>query len=166
MHVLGLIVLFLFITIGMALCLVALPGPLVIFFGALLYRAITDNTDVSVWFLAVLCTIGVVCEVLEYFSGVVGARRFGASRRALWGALGGGMAGAVVGWFTFPVIGSLAGGIAGAFVGAFAAEYGKRKEAAGSFRAGVGTVAGRLVAMLVKAAVAVGMIIAILFQVF
>ena len=90
----------------------------------------------------------------------------GACRGGLWGALGGGMVGAVAGSFVVPVIGSLAGGIAGAFVGAFAAEYGKRKEAAGSFRAGVGTVAGRLVAMLVKAAVAVGMITAILFRVF
>ena len=166
MHVLGLIVLFLFMAVGLVMCPLTLPGPLVIFLGALLYRAIAGTETLTWGFLAVLFAIGAVCEVVEYFSSVMGARSFGASRRAVVGALVGGMAGVIIGSLAIPIIGSILGGAAGAFVGAFVAEYGKRREIGPSLKVGFGTVAGRAAAAVMKVAVGIGMSVAVLVKVF
>lgn len=65
-----------------------------------------------------------VGELIEFFAGVVGAQRAGASRRGMTGALIGGIAGALL--FTFllpvPLVGSLVGAVAGSFLGALAGE--------------------------------------------
>ncbi len=166
MHVLGLIVLFLFMALGLLMCPLALPGPLVIFLGALLYRAIAGAGTLPWGFLAVLFAVGAVCEGIEYFSSVMGARSFGASRRALAGALVGGMAGVVIGSLAVPIIGSILGGAAGGFLGASAAEYGKRREMGPSLKVGLGTVAGKAASAVVKVVVGIGMSVAVLVWVF
>ncbi len=63
-------------------------------------------------------------EVLEFFSGAAGARFGGGTRRGFWGALIGGIAGAVlltVG-LPIPVVGALIGALVGTFVGAWLGE--------------------------------------------
>lgn len=81
---------------------------------------------VSEWWIIVTCLLlAGLGEVLEFFAGVLGAKKGGASKRGMWGSLIGGIAGAII--FTFvlvviPVIGSLIGAVIGTFVGAVIGE--------------------------------------------
>src|SRR6185436_13796029 len=85
----------------------------------------------------VLIGLAIVGEIAETLSGRWGARRFGGSRRAAWGALIGGFAGLFVGT-PVPVVGSLVMSFVGTFAGALAGEMMERGRLAPELRVGVG----------------------------
>lgn len=98
--------------------------------------------------------LAVVAEVLEFWLGGRYAQRYGGSRRAGWGAILGGLAGAFVG-LPVPVIGSVIGAFAGAFVGAALLEMTARSEWRAAVRVGWGAFLGRLVAVAMKSGIGV-----------
>jgi len=64
-------------------------------------------------------------EFLEFLAGAMGAKKFGASRRGMIGAVLGGLAGALFGiLIPIPVLGSIIGALAGTFLGALLGEMG------------------------------------------
>ena len=78
------------IAVGLAgLLLPLLPGMPLVFLGAVAIAAADGFTRVGYWSLAVIAVLAVIGSVLDHVAGVLGAKRGGASR---WG-----MAGAVVG---------------------------------------------------------------------
>lgn len=90
----------------------ALPGTLFIFL-AFLLGAWIDNFQVietsTVIIAGVIC---VVAQVLDYIAGILGAKRAGASKEAIIGALIGTVAGVLsgfVGLLFFPLLGAFAG---------------------------------------------------------
>lgn len=115
--------------------------------------------SVAWWVLVPLVGLGVAAEVLEF----VAVRRFsgrsGGSRRAFWGAIAGGIAGAVLG-APIPVLGPLVGGVAGTFVGAAAVTMYERRDVAPALRVGWGAALGRGVAVAIKIAAALVVLIA------
>jgi len=86
---------------------------------------------------------------VDFMASALGAKRFGASPRAVWGAA----LGAVVGLFF-----GLPGIVLGPFVGAVIAEFTNRTSARGAAQAGVGAVVGLLFGALLKIALAFTMI--------
>ena len=77
------------------------------------------------WPILLACTLlATLGEVIEFLAGVVGAKRQGATRRGMVGALIGGIVGAFA--FTplipIPLFGTLVGAILGSFIGALAGE--------------------------------------------
>jgi uncharacterized protein YqgC (DUF456 family) len=96
-------------------------------------------------------------EGLEFVSGAAGAKLGGSTRRGIWGALLGGLAGAIV--FTpiipVPLVGTLLGALVGTFLGAWIGEAtgpvarGHRD----TLRAALAAVFGRLAGLLAKLAV-------------
>lgn len=136
------------------LCLIpfGLPGTWVQVAAALLLSLTTPLLRIG-W-VGVFAGIAVVGEVLETLSGVWGARRFGGSRHAAWGALLGGLAGLFVG-LPVPIIGSIVTSFLGSFIGAIAGEMIARQAVAPDLRVGVGAVIGRAVAIGVKLGLAV-----------
>jgi uncharacterized protein len=111
------------------------------------------------WGLLVLVGLAGAGEIAELLSGQWGARRFGGSPRAAWGALIGGFAGLFVGT-PVPVVGSLVMSFLGTFVGAIVGEMSGRRQIAPEMRIGLGAVLGR--ALGIAAKLAVGFAIAIL----
>jgi uncharacterized protein YqgC (DUF456 family) len=109
--------------------------------------------------LGVLIGLAVVGEIAELLSGQWGARRFGGSPRAAWGALIGGFAGLFVGT-PVPIVGSLVMSFVGTFVGAIVGEMSGRQRIAPEMRVGLGAVLGR--ALGIAAKLAVGFAIAVL----
>lgn len=63
-------------------------------------------------------------EIIEFASGLAGAKAGGASRKGMLGAVAGGFLGAILGTFLLPipVIGTLVGAFGGTFLGALVAE--------------------------------------------
>ena len=67
-----------------------LPGNLLIFGGALIYGIFTEFEEVTLWVLAALGVISIGAQVLDYLAEAYGARRFGATKYGIWGAIIGG----------------------------------------------------------------------------
>lgn len=134
----------------MAACLLlvplGLPGTwlmlLVVGTGALL-------GEVTLGTLALLVGVAALGEAAEFLLVKKFSERYGASRRAFWGALLGGLVGIALG-APVPVVGSLLAGLLGTFVGAVAVALWEGHPGWGAVRSGWGAVLGRAAAVAVK----------------
>ncbi|MFN8580694.1 MAG: DUF456 domain-containing protein [Gemmatimonadaceae bacterium] len=112
-----------------ALCLLALiieptglPGIWLMVAAAIGHDMLVPQSPIGWWAIGAAIGLGVVAEYFEFALAGRYARKYGGSRRAGWGALLGGFAGAIIG-VPVPIIGSAIGAFAGAFAGALVAEY-------------------------------------------
>jgi uncharacterized protein YqgC (DUF456 family) len=138
------------ITIGaLGLVLPILPGAPLIFIGALLAAWAEDFAYIGPWTLALLGVLTALAVAVDFIASAFGARRFGASGRAVTGAT----LGAIVGLF-FGVVGVLVG----PFVGAVIGELSVRRNLAAAGRAGVGAAVGLALGTAAKLAIAFAMI--------
>jgi len=95
----------------------ALPGIPLIFAGIWLIARIDQYRHLGPWWLAGIALVGAVGLTIDLVAGALGAKRVGASRRAVWGALLGtlvglffGLPGLLLGPFLGAVLGELAAG--------------------------------------------------------
>lgn len=126
------------------------PGTTFILAAAVLHRVMLGaEKSIGWWSIGVLVALTLASYALDFASSWYGARRFGATR---WGVAGA-VVGAIVGLF-FGLPGLLVGPIVGTFAGEIIG--GKRLVAAG--RAGWGALLGNLAGTLVKLFIALAMI--------
>lgn len=94
-----------------------LPGTTIIFAAAVIHRVMLgEEHSVGWWTLGGLLVLTIISHVLDFTSGSMGARKFGATR---WGAFGA-VVGAIAGMFFFPwglVLGPVLGVLAGELIG-------------------------------------------------
>ncbi len=109
-------------------------------------------------FFALLALVG-LAEFLEWVAVDRLGKKFGGTRRTFWGALLGGVAGALIGT-PVPVIGSLLGVFAGTMIGAAIATWTLVKDSELALRAGWGALLGRSVAIALKTAAGMVVLIA------
>jgi uncharacterized protein YqgC (DUF456 family) len=138
------------ILIGVAgTVLPALPGTALVLAGAVLGAWIDDFTRVGWGTIAVLTALAIVSWVLDYVAGLLGAKRAGASRLAIVGALLGTVAGLFMGFigiFFMPLVGAAIG------------EYLDRRDEMRAMRVGIATWLGIMVGMVAKVVIAFMMI--------
>ena len=107
----------------------------------------------SIWiFLAVLVIAG-IGEVLELIAGAYGAKKGGASRKGMIGALIGGVLGAIIGTFIIPIplVGSLIGALLGCAGGAIVGELNNEDTTLKqTIKPAAGAVIGRVLGTLAK----------------
>ena len=107
-----------------------------------------------IWVFVVVVLVAGLGEILELVASAFGARKGGASRKGMLGALIGGIAGAVAGTFLIPIplIGSLAGALLGCAAGAIAGEMnGSREiEFKDTLKPAAGALVGRVLGTLAK----------------
>lgn len=118
-----------------------LPGIPMVFGGIWLVAAVDGYRHLGVWWLAGIGALGVAGIAIDFVASTLGAKRVGASRRALWGAA----LGTVVGMF-FGIPGLLIGPFAGALIG----ELASGNSVLRATHVGVGTWLGLLFGTLVK----------------
>jgi len=127
-----------------------LPGTTIILAAAILHQIMLGpGKSLGWWNIAALVLLTLLSYGVEWLSGYFGAKRFGATK---WGIVGA-VAGGIVGLF-FPFPGLLIGPVVGAVAGEFFS--GKRLVSAG--RAGWGMLLGNLAGMLVKLTIALVMV--------
>lgn len=119
----------------------ALPGIPMVFGGIWLAAAVDDYQHLGLWWLLIIGAIGTAGVVIDFIASTLGARRVGASKRALWGA---GL-GTLVGMFF-----GIPGLLFGPFVGALVGELSSGTSVLRSAHVGVGTWIGLLLGTLVK----------------
>jgi uncharacterized protein YqgC (DUF456 family) len=108
--------------------------------------------------LLVAVALAVGGELLEFSAGAAGAKRGGASRRGMVGAMIGGTIGAIVGAPFVLVVGAVVGGVVGSAIGAIVGELtlpGRTLDSA--MKPAAGAAAGRLAGMVGKVAVALAL---------
>lgn len=109
-------------------------------------------------FIALLALVG-LAEFLEWVAVARLGRKYGGTRRTFAGALLGGLLGALVGT-PVPIIGSLLGVFAGTMIGASIATWTLVKDSEVALRAGWGALLGRSVAVALKSAAGLVVLIA------
>jgi len=126
-----------------------MPGPLFILAGALLWAIATDFAGIGPGRLVILGVLAALTLLLNFVVGALGARRYGASR---WGVVG-----AVVGGIVGLVMGPL-GLVGGTVVGAIAGEIMRGADVEGGIRSGFGALVGLLAGLVADLVIAVTMI--------
>jgi hypothetical protein len=139
------------IVIGIAgLVLPAVPGAPVLFAG-LFIAAWADNFVYVGWpTLAVLGALALLTYVVDFSATAFGAKRFGASKRAIIGATLGGLVGIFFG---------LPGVLVGPFVGAVIGELSAQRSLDAATRAGIGATIGLALGAAAKLALAFSMLV-------
>jgi uncharacterized protein YqgC (DUF456 family) len=127
----------------------ALPGPPLVFAGLLLAAWIDGFTRVGAGTLAACGVLGALTYAADFAAGALGARRMGASRRAVVGAA----VGTLVGLFF-----GIPGLILGPFVGAVLGEYSARRSLGQAGRAGAGAWLGILLGTVARFALVCAML--------
>ena len=126
-----------------------LPGALLVFGGLFLAAWAQDFTRVGPWGLALIGALMALAFAVDFIASVAGAKRVGASPKALLGAAIGGLIGVFFG---------LPGILLGPFIGAVLGELIARGGFAQATRVGIGTWLGLLVAAVAKLVIAFLMI--------
>jgi uncharacterized protein YqgC (DUF456 family) len=127
----------------------ALPGIALIFGGIALAAWIDGFARISGWTVVVLGALAAIAIAADYLSGVLGAKRAGASRLAVVGAA----IGVVVGLFA-----GLVGVVVFPFVGAMIGQFAAQRDLRRAGRVGVATWIGLAVGTAIKVAIAFTMV--------
>lgn len=146
----------LFALLGVLLTAITLPGTWLMLLVALACKLVVPES-IGWWWLAAAGGLAVIGEIVEFLASAAGAKVGGAGRAGAWGALLGGLGGAILGTVLIPVpvLNTIAGGVVGAGVLATVLERSRGKKSwRDSSRAGAGAAAGKFVSTLLKAAVA------------
>jgi uncharacterized protein YqgC (DUF456 family) len=134
---------------ALGIVLPALPGVPLLFAGMVVAAAIDDFHKIGWLTLSILGFLTVASIVIEVVASALGAKRIGASRRAVWGAL----LGTIVGLF-FGIAGLLLAPFVGAVIGELSV-HGRMDQAG---RVGVATWLGLLFGTVAKIAIAFAML--------
>ncbi|MHC4971849.1 MAG: DUF456 domain-containing protein [Planctomycetota bacterium] len=145
--VLGIVLL----VVGFVGCILPIvPGPPIAFL-ALICTSIDQGwAAYSPLEWAVLGALVAAVTVLDFLVPMMGAKRYGASRTAIWVSV----VGMVVGLFLFPPFGMLVGAFVGAFLGELMAGKGSAEALQPAWGVFVGTVVGTGLKLAVCAVIA------------
>lgn len=148
MDILLIILGFIFIVVGILGCfLPILPGP-PISFAALLFLQWTEKAPFSSDTLWTWGLLTVAVTALDYVVPIYGTKKFGGTKRGVWGST----IGLVIGLFFFPPIGIIVGPFIGAFLGEMSGGNVDNKTALRSaFGSFVGFLVGTLLKLIVSA---------------
>lgn len=144
----------LLILLGLAgTVLPALPGTLLVLGGIVLGAWIDDFTRVGVTTLVAIGVLALLAWALDHVAGLLGARKAGASREALIGAL----VGTVVGLF-MGVVGVLFMPLVGAAAGEYLARQHEAQAGHRAVKVGVATWLGIMAGLLAKVVISFMMV--------
>ena len=130
---------------GMVGCILPiLPGPLLSYCALILLSWIKNWQIFSQTFLIVMGVVTIFLMMLDYVAPALGAKKYGASKRGLWGSA----IGMIIGIFFIPPWGMIVGAFMGALVGELASGKSGRK----ALRAGWGILIGNVLVVGLKLA--------------
>ena len=131
------------------LVLPTIPGTPLIFAGLFLAAWAEDFTHVGLGTMVALALLALLSYGVDFWATMFGAKKFGASKRAVFGALIGAVAGVFLG---------LPGVIFGPFIGAVIGELSAHRDLRQATRAGIGATIGFILGAALKFALAFAMI--------
>lgn len=120
-----------------------------------------DRQTFGWWVLGGCLALALAGEAIEFIAGVLGAKKGGASKRGLVGALVGGIAGIFLFtplFFFVPFLGAFLGAVLGTFVGALIGELSDQSRTLGaSMKPALAATIGRVIGTTSKVGIAMAM---------
>jgi len=157
----------LFVPFGLAcltLALLGLPGVWILIGGAVVVNLAdgwwlpeAERPTFSIGVLVAATLLAAIGEAVEFLASAVGAKRGGASRSGIAGALVGALVGSIAGTLLIPipVVGTLLGAVGGSFLGALLGELHRGATPSESIRPASAAAIGRTLGTLGKLPIAV-----------
>ncbi len=152
----------LLLLVASLLVYVGLGGNFIILGLALVHAVVTGFSSIGWKLLVVLAVLVAVGEGLEFILGTFYVAKKGASRTGIVLAFVGGLCGAALGSPVLPVVGTILGSFVGAFAGAIGGEYIEQRRVEPSVRIGAHAFLGKMLAILVKHAISLVMVLLVL----
>ena len=144
------ILMFVFSFLAVLIGVLGLPGNVIPVIFALVAVLAGDGSFTWTWFIGFVL-IAASGEIVDQVTGIMGAKKYGASRAGMIGAAIGGIAGGILGTAILPVIGSLIGVFVGCFTLTFLFEYAfSKRTVEESQKAGIGAMMGKAAATAYK----------------
>ena len=135
-----------------------IPSTPLIWLGVFIYAVCDGFESISWLLLLIFAVLTIISLALDYLGGVIGAKKFGATKWGIIGSLFGGIGGFLTG--------GIVGLIIGPFLGAVLLELVFGKDLRGAFKSGVGTLVGFIGGAVAKLAIGVIMIGIFIWKVF
>lgn len=146
------IIAYIFVVVGLLITAINLPGIWVILVGILISAISGKFVEITPFWMLFMLFIALLSSFVDNIVVLLGAKRYGATK---WGIIG-----AIVGMIVGFILGSLVGLILGPFIGAVLFEIlFARKESSQALQAGVGTIVGMVASIFVKMGIAIFLII-------
>lgn len=139
---------------------------MIIFSASLVYSLATGFERIDFKVILILGCISLTAELLEFYLGVKGARKFDLSKKGMTAFLLGAVPGALLLTPFLMGFGTLAGGFLGGFSGILAVELARRRKLKPSMRMPLGCLYGRIGGTLAKGCCAMTMVIIVLSAVY
>ena len=143
------------LVLGLLSIPLGLPG-LWIMIGVAAVAAITGEIGTVTLLACVL--LAIIAELIEFLLVRKLTKQYGGSKKAFWGAIGGGFVGVLIG-APIPIIGSVIMGMIGAFAGAAIVTFAETKQMGAAHRVGWGAVLGRMFTTVAKTAAGVAILV-------
>ena len=136
----------LLIILGLLGCILpVLPGPPLSWVGLILLKITTFGADINSDTIVTTAVFATLVTILDYLLPIWTTKKFGGSKRGVWGAT----IGLVAGIFLFPPIGI----IIGPFIGAFIGEVTGTDKTINPWKSALGSLVGFLLGTGIKFAV-------------
>mgnify|MGYP001826704267 CR=1 FL=1 len=128
-----------------------LPGMLLVWLTLLAYAWVTDFNIITPWIFVILTLVALVTGLANIWLPYLGAKKSGASKRAIFlGFIGG-----IIGTFVMPLIGTVIGYAVGIIIG----ELIKHRDLRVAIKSSIGGVAGWGIATVIELAGALTILI-------
>ena len=144
--------------LSLMLLFLGLPGTWVILGIVGLWAFFVDSAVFGWQFFALLAGLAGVGEIIEFFAGHYGAKRFGGSNKGSIGGMIGAIAGGILCAPLFFGFGALLGALAGGYTGCFIVEKWCGAPAGVAARAAFGATLGRFGGFVVKLGIGISLI--------
>ncbi len=143
---------------GLVTLIFGLPGTFIILGASVLYGWYGGFQEITVKIIVILVVLALAGELIELLLGILGAKKYESSNRAIVGSIIFGIIGAVLGAPFFFGIGAVLGAFAGAFAGAILIELSQGKKMDEAIKSGWGAFLGRVAGTISKGALGIAMI--------
>ncbi len=144
--------------VGLFSIIFGLPGTFLILGDVITYSWITGFEKIGFKIIIALVFISLLAEIMDFFLGIAGTRRYGSSKTGVVLSIIGGIIGAILMTPVLLGLGAIIGVFLGGFAGAFLGEYLEQRKLKPAMRAGYGALIGRIAGILVKGSLAIVMI--------
>lgn len=135
------------------------PGNFIILADSILLGWYGGFKEVTIKILIILLALALLAELVEFVIGILGAKKYKSSNKAIAGSIVFGIIGGILGVPFFFGIGAVIGAFIGAFAGAFLVEFFLEKNVDRAVKSGWGAFVGRLAGTFFKGAIGVAMIV-------
>lgn len=151
---------------GIFSILFGFPGTILILLASIVYAVLTGFEKVGFVMILILGALSLVAEFLDFYLGIRGVSKFGATKGSIAASLVGAAIGALLLTPVLLGLGTLVGAFVGGAAGTFMVEFARQKDLKPAMRISYALLIGRIFGVFAKGFCALVMIVMILSAIY